>query len=96
MSVWELSLLTSRASGSGSPCRPGWTGCAPPSTLGPHDAPLTAEIAVECHQLPDRLHNDPVDRILVATARIEGLTLLTRDRAILDYAAKGHLRALAC
>ncbi len=58
--------------------------------------PLTLEIAVESHQLPGRLHNDPVDRILVATARLEGLTLVTRDRAILDYAAQGHLRALAC
>jgi len=36
-----------------------------------------------------------LDRILVATARVERLTLLTRDRALLDYAAKGHMRALA-
>jgi hypothetical protein len=30
----------------------------------------------------------------VATARVEGLTLLTRDCALLD-AADGHIRALA-
>ncbi|HSA82261.1 MAG TPA: type II toxin-antitoxin system VapC family toxin, partial [Geminicoccaceae bacterium] len=59
-------------------------------------APLTAEIAIESNHLPGAFHNDPVDRILVATARIEDLTLATRDRAILDYAAQGHLRALAC
>jgi PIN domain nuclease of toxin-antitoxin system len=51
---------------------------------------------VSCHQLPGRLHDDPIDRILVATARREGLTLITRDRAILDYAAQGHVRALPC
>jgi PIN domain nuclease of toxin-antitoxin system len=51
---------------------------------------------VSCHRLPSQLHDDPVDRILVATARIEGLTLVTRDRALLDYATQGHLRALPC
>jgi PIN domain nuclease of toxin-antitoxin system len=58
--------------------------------------PLTSEIAVSCHRLPGRLHDDPIDRILVATARIESLTLITRDRAILDYAAQVHVRALPC
>jgi PIN domain nuclease of toxin-antitoxin system len=55
---------------------------------------LTSEIAMTCHQLPGELHS--VDRVLVATARIEGLTLVTRDRAILEYAAQGHVRALPC
>jgi PIN domain nuclease of toxin-antitoxin system len=57
---------------------------------------LTSDIAVSCHQLPGRLHSDPIDRILVATARIENLALVTRDRAILEYAAQGHVRALPC
>ncbi len=34
--------------------------------------------------LPDSFHGDPADRILVATARILGATLLTRDRRIVD------------
>lgn len=59
-------------------------------------ADLTPEIALECHHLPVWLHSDPADRVLVATARQEGLTLLTRDRTILDYAARGYVRALAC
>jgi PIN domain nuclease of toxin-antitoxin system len=58
--------------------------------------PLTLEISVESHRLAGRFHNDPVDRILIATARVERLTLVTRDRVILDYAAGGGLRALAC
>ena len=65
---------------------------APPISV----ADLTPEIAVECHHLPGCPHNDPADRILVATARQERMTLVTRDRAILDYAARGHVRALAC
>jgi PIN domain nuclease of toxin-antitoxin system len=46
--------------------------------------------------LPGDFHNDPADRFLVATARVMGVALLTRDRKILDYAAAGHVRAIAC
>jgi hypothetical protein len=30
-------------------------------------------------------HKDPFDRILVAQATVEGITLLTNDRRLLDY-----------
>jgi PIN domain nuclease of toxin-antitoxin system len=46
--------------------------------------------------LPADSLRDPADKIMVATAREQGLTLMTRDRMILDYAAKGHVSALAC
>ena len=65
---------------------------APPLRL----APITPEIAVESTRLPKPFHRDPVARLLTATARVEGFTLLTRDQRILDYSAKGHVRALAC
>jgi PIN domain nuclease of toxin-antitoxin system len=39
-------------------------------------------------ELPHR-HRDPFDRMLIAQARAERLTLLTRDRAIIDYGADG-------
>jgi PIN domain nuclease of toxin-antitoxin system len=54
--------------------------------------PLSPDIAVESTRLPGDLHRDPADRILAATARMEGLTLLTRDTRLLDYGRKGHLR----
>ncbi len=57
--------------------------------------PLTPEIAVENSQLPDEFHGDPADRLLIATARICGMTLLTRDEKILDYAKKELLQAIA-
>lgn len=46
--------------------------------------------------LPDSTINDPIDRILVATARELGHTLVTRDQNILQYANLGHLKALRC
>jgi len=55
--------------------------------------PLTPSICVRSSRLPGNLHGDPADRLIVATARELGALLLTRDEPILQYAAKGHLRA---
>lgn len=57
---------------------------------------LTAEILIESSLLPGAVHGDPADRILIATARALDLTIITRDRHILEYAEVGHVRALAC
>jgi PIN domain nuclease of toxin-antitoxin system len=95
MSIWELSLLDAKGRISlNMPCL-SWVQTALDRSRAQTVA-LTPKIAVSCHQLPGRLHSDPIDRILVATARAEGLTLVTRDKAILDYAAQGHVRALSC
>ena len=57
---------------------------------------LDADIALAATELPGDFHRDPADRFLVATARALGVPIVTRDRAILDYAASGHVRALPC
>jgi PIN domain nuclease of toxin-antitoxin system len=56
--------------------------------------PLDPEISVASTRLPFEMHPDPADRILVATARHIGATLVTADRLLLDLAAKGNIRAL--
>jgi PIN domain nuclease of toxin-antitoxin system len=56
--------------------------------------PITTQILIESTRLPGNIHRDPSDRILVATAREHGLTLLTRDRDLLRYGRKGHLNVL--
>ena len=48
--------------------------------------PMTAE-HVESGLALDGLHGDPFDRILVGTARVEQMILLTRDAQILALAA---------
>ncbi len=58
-------------------------------------AELTPEIAVQACSLPGEFHDDPADRIIVATARSTGATLYTKDRSILAYARRGHLKAAA-
>lgn len=48
-------------------------------------APITGEIAEEAWSLPDPIHRDPADRILIATSRIRRMPLVTTDHLILDY-----------
>jgi PIN domain nuclease of toxin-antitoxin system len=55
---------------------------------------LTPEIAIDSVDLPEPMHKDPSDRILVSTARIERLTLLTRDRDILAFAKATKLACM--
>lgn len=56
--------------------------------------PLTADIAIESTELPGEFHGDPADRMIVSTARIHQLTILTRDAKILQYAQLKHVRAV--
>jgi PIN domain nuclease of toxin-antitoxin system len=44
--------------------------------------PLTARIAARALSLPDRYPKDPMDRIIGATALVEGLRLVTADEGI--------------
>lgn len=46
----------------------------------------TSAHAVALDELP-LLHGDPFDRLLLATARVEGMTLLTRDETLASYGA---------
>jgi PIN domain nuclease of toxin-antitoxin system len=57
--------------------------------LSAHTVAVSHEVAMEAYALPGTFHRDPADRVLVATARQEGLTLVTADDRILAYA---HVR----
>ena len=46
---------------------------------------LSPDIATDSCNLPGEFHKDPADQIIVATARVHNLTLLTKDQKILDY-----------
>ncbi len=53
--------------------------------------PITAEIAAESNFLPGEFHRDPIDQIIVATARLENLTIVTSDTLMKKYP---HVRTL--
>lgn len=48
------------------------------------ELPITARHAATAATLP-RHHGDPFDRMLIAQAQVEGLTLITRDPAFRAY-----------
>jgi PIN domain nuclease of toxin-antitoxin system len=48
------------------------------------DLPITSPHALAINDLP-RIHKDPFDRILLAQAKAEGMSLLTSDRALQGY-----------
>ncbi|MGH8499487.1 MAG: type II toxin-antitoxin system VapC family toxin [Methylococcales bacterium] len=53
--------------------------------------PVTNAIAVKSVFLPGRLHDDPADRMIIATALTLGATVISKDKKIRDY---GHVNSL--
>jgi PIN domain nuclease of toxin-antitoxin system len=53
-------------------------------------AELTPSIAMDAGRIPREVLGDPMDRLLVATAREMEATLLTADTRILGYAARSR------
>lgn len=58
--------------------------------------PLTPEIAIESCELPGEFHGDPTDRMIVATARVLDIPLMTRDQKIVSYGQKGYVKVFPC
>ena len=51
---------------------------------GYNELPVASEHIVAIDNLPP-IHKDPFDRILIAQATVEGITLLTADPAVAEY-----------
>jgi PIN domain nuclease of toxin-antitoxin system len=47
--------------------------------------PIGLDEIQEAYSLPDPFHRDPADRILTATARLHGMSIVTADQKILSY-----------
>jgi PIN domain nuclease of toxin-antitoxin system len=94
ISFWEIAMLASRNRLQLGKPADLWLGESLRDPA-PFVEVLSPEIAVESCHLPGGFRSDPADEIIVATSRVTDATLLTRDRRILDYAAAGHVNALA-
>ena len=47
--------------------------------------PVNNSVAIKSVNLPEPLHNDPADRIIISTAITEKAILVTKDEKILSY-----------
>jgi PIN domain nuclease of toxin-antitoxin system len=95
ISAWELGLLALKGKLPASQSPAALFGDVV-GTPGVKVEALTPAVLIDASFLPGKLHRDPGDRILIATARALDLMLVTRDEAILEYAEQGHVRALEC
>jgi PIN domain nuclease of toxin-antitoxin system len=59
-------------------------------------ADLSPDILIASSFLPGEPPKDPADRIILATARDLGATLVTRDRLLLKYGEAGQVSTVAC
>lgn len=83
-SVWELALLVQRKRLQLSIDLVEWL-TETERIRGVTFHPVDNAIALQSVNLPGSFHRDPVDRILVATARRLGATLITGDAKIREY-----------
>ncbi len=59
-------------------------------------ADMSPDLLIASSYLPGTPPKDPNDRIIAATARELGATLVTRDRALLGYGEQGHIAVVEC
>jgi len=59
-------------------------------------ADMSPDLLIASSYLPGKPPNDPTDRIIAVTARDLGATLITRDRALLQYGEQGHVKVVEC
>jgi PIN domain nuclease of toxin-antitoxin system len=83
ISLWEIGKKVQAGKLALSKDLSGWFADA----LAPNLAvlPLTAEVVTDAMRLPDFPTRDPADELIVATARVHRLTLLTTDTKLDGY-----------
>lgn len=84
ISTWEVAMLVSRGRLKLTMPPDDWVAAS--EALPFFDfVPVSNSIALKSVQLPGVLHNDPADRIIIATAISLGAVLVTKDEKIRNY-----------
>lgn len=82
ISLWEAATLSALGRLEVAPSFDAWLArAAAPTTV--RLLPITPEIAMDIARLPGTGPRDPADRIIISTARVHQVPLLTLDRVIL-------------
>lgn len=82
ISLWEVAMLVERGRVAFSVSLSQWLGAAAhPRSV--RIVPISPDIAAQTAALPVAFHRDPADRLIVASCRVLGVPLLTRDARIL-------------
>ena len=95
MSAWEIATLAAKGKIALAMSTEVWFErfCALP---GVAPAGMPPSVLIASANLPGAPPADPADRILLATAREFGYTLVTRDARLLEYGEQGHVQVMEC
>lgn len=93
ISIWEMAMLVSKKKITLNTSCQAWVNKSL-SLPGVSLIPLSPEISIESCNLPGNFHGDPADRILVASARIENLCLISRDKKLIAYCTKHDIEII--
>jgi PIN domain nuclease of toxin-antitoxin system len=84
ISIWEFAMMTAKKKIRLKISVAKWLSQALQETgLGVIE--ISPQIAIDACNLPGNFHKDPADRLIVATARVNNLRLVTKDEKMLDY-----------
>ena len=95
ITAWEIGLLVAR-NRIGLSARPERWFQKVLAIPGVKLADLTPDILIASSFLPGEPPRDPADRIMLATARDIGATLVTRDGILLKYGQAGQVGVIEC
>ncbi|MFX0202652.1 MAG: type II toxin-antitoxin system VapC family toxin [Candidatus Hodarchaeota archaeon] len=84
ISIWEFAIMTCRNKIEVKIPPDEWLSYALGKT-GLRVFEINPKVAIDVCSLPGDFHKDPADRIIVATARVNNMTLITKDEKILRY-----------
>jgi len=88
ISIWEIAMLQKQSRIALHQSIDTWIQQA---TQGLQIVDINTAIALESVALPNCTHKDPADRLIIATARVLNLSLITQDEKILAYQQMGFL-----
>jgi PIN domain nuclease of toxin-antitoxin system len=87
LSFWEIAMLVARQRLSLETPVTGFRAAV--LHHGIQEVVVDGEIAIAAGELPST-HGDPADRLIVATAMLRGLTLVTADAVLLAWRMRGY------
>jgi PIN domain nuclease of toxin-antitoxin system len=95
ISAWEMATLVSKGRIRMSLAPEVWFASLL-ALPGIHLAAMPPAVLIASASLPGTPPRDPADRIIAATSRAYGYTIVTRDGELIPYGEARHITAIAC